>query len=95
VGLARPAETISLREIVRAVDGPDAFDRCVLGLDRCGGPEPCPFHREWAAARERFESFLANTSLRALADHLEASGSDDPPLSWSGPPEEEPPAEST
>ena len=40
--LARPAHEIRLIQIVEAMEGPQAYDRCVVGLERCTDHMPCP-----------------------------------------------------
>ena len=47
VALNRPADEMTLYEIVVAIDGDDLFEVCVLGLPGCGDAEPCPLHDQW------------------------------------------------
>lgn len=42
--LARPAEEITLRQVIEAVEGPYRFSRCVDGGYDCAHAG-CPFHR--------------------------------------------------
>ncbi|WP_412069933.1 RrF2 family transcriptional regulator [Rubrivirga sp. IMCC43871] len=67
VALARAPSAISLLDIVLAIDGPDAFRTCVLGLPGCGTEAPCPLHDEWTAARERLRDVFADTTLEDAA----------------------------
>jgi len=60
-----PAE-ITLYEIIRAVDGEDTFDACILGLSKCGGKNPCPLHEVWANAKERLFTQLHSKTLKDL-----------------------------
>ena len=44
--LSRPAEEITLRQVIEAVEGPYRFSRCLDSRYDCSCPltEPCPFH---------------------------------------------------
>jgi len=68
VALTKPAEEISLYDIVVAIDGKDLFNECVLGLPGCGDAEPCPLHDQWADERERVEHLFRDTSLAELPE---------------------------
>lgn len=74
VALARPAEAISVREVVLAVDGDDLFERCVLGLDRCGDDHPCPLHGQWKGVKAEMERIFTETNLRLLAERMKGGG---------------------
>ncbi len=70
VALARPAEEITLREIVVAIDGPGIFTECVLGLPGCGERNPCPMHAAWAEVRERLERMFDSETLAELSARI-------------------------
>jgi Rrf2 family protein len=75
VALTKPADTVSLYEIVVAIDGDDLFSECVLGLPNCGNAEPCPLHDEWAEKRSDVETMFRNATLAELPDvRLTATG---------------------
>lgn len=67
VAFERPPGEITLLEVVKAIDGEDFFDTCLLGLPGCGERIPCPVHDFWATAREGMRREFANTSLADLA----------------------------
>ncbi len=67
VALARPAGSITILDVVLAIDGPDLFQKCLLGLDRCSDVNPCPLHEKWAAARSDVQNIFANATLEELA----------------------------
>jgi Rrf2 family iron-sulfur cluster assembly transcriptional regulator len=68
--LSRPAHKISLMQIVEAVEGPQSFDRCVVGLDRCNDQMPCPQHDLYKPIRQRLKDYLNTTTLADLAASL-------------------------
>src|ERR1051325_9101892 len=51
--LARPAHEITIMNIVEAIDGPQLFDLCVVGLERCNDQMPCPQHDLYKPIRQR------------------------------------------
>lgn len=81
VGLARPAEQISVLDIVLAMEGPDYFEQCLLGFPGCGESTPCPLHDTWLEARGRMQSTFKAMSLAELSEEIRSgkrriSGSD-------------------
>ncbi|RMH60761.1 MAG: Rrf2 family transcriptional regulator [Bacteroidetes bacterium] len=66
VALARPPGQITLKEIVVAIDGPDLFEACVLGLPGCGEQKPCPLHEDWKEVRGCLRNAFAGTTLAML-----------------------------
>jgi Rrf2 family protein len=68
VALTKPADDVTLYDIVVAIDGDDLFRECVLGLPNCGSAEPCPLHDEWVEERDRFETMFRNATLAELPD---------------------------
>lgn len=63
--LARNAEEISLLDVIKAVEGKDTFNDCVMGLPECGGRNPCPIHLMWAEAKTKL---LTDLEAKSLAD---------------------------
>lgn len=74
VALGRPASRITLLDIVEALDGPEMFRSCILGLAECGARKPCPLHREWARQRKAFRKALAGARLGAVGRVARAGG---------------------
>lgn len=68
--LARPADQISIYDIVGAIDGVARLDECVVGLDRCDESQPCPQHDHWSKIRVTLKDFLLNTSLTTMSETL-------------------------
>jgi len=67
VGLAQPAHTIRLHDIVIAIDGGRAFTGCILGLPQCSDEAPCPLHSEWGRRRTQIERMFEKATLAKLA----------------------------
>lgn len=67
VALAKPPSEVTLFDIVVAIDGPDLFHECVLGLPGCGNRRPCPMHDSWATERSRLRAMFSQTRLADAA----------------------------
>ena len=68
--LARPADEITLLQIIEAVDGSSRADACVVGLSRCDDTMPCPQHDLFKPIRQRLKAYLATTTLADTAASL-------------------------
>ncbi len=66
-GFSRPPDKISVFEVVAAVDGTEAFDRCAVGLAECADDSPCPLHDTWKPLRLRITEYLTNLTVSDLA----------------------------
>jgi Rrf2 family iron-sulfur cluster assembly transcriptional regulator len=69
--LVRPADQITLYEVVVAIDGEGWRQQCVLGLPGCGCGEPCPMHEFWGEERSRIEERLRAMNLAQIRDFQE------------------------
>ncbi len=61
--LARPAEEISLRDAVEAVEGPFGVTRCIMEDRRCGQGRRCALHDAWLEAQRGILERLEEQSL--------------------------------
>ena len=66
--LARPADQITFLEVIHVMEGPDFLQRCVLGLPRCGEPNPCPLHYQWVEQKENIHNMFANRTVAQLLE---------------------------
>lgn len=64
--LRLPPEKVRLFDVVLAIDGPELFDRCALGLPTCDENNPCPVHNCWVPIRDQLKELLQKTSLADL-----------------------------
>jgi len=66
--LSRPAEEVSLLDVVRAYDGPVDEGVCVLdGAKHCPGDATCAFHEDWVGTRRDVVAKLASISVAQAA----------------------------
>lgn len=70
VAFAKPLDQITLRNLIDAIDGPELFEECVLGLPGCGHERPCPFHAQWTIERDRLNALFSQTSLAEMAKDI-------------------------
>ena len=61
--LGGPASSVSLLEVVEAVEGPLITRTCVMRDGLCGESGYCVLHHAWSAAREALRDVLARTPL--------------------------------
>lgn len=72
VMLARPAETITVRDVYEAVEGPIMLCRCKQRLEPCGD-EVCDTHEFWSGVETVLAGELQRTTFAALADRRRAT----------------------
>jgi FeS assembly SUF system regulator len=65
--LARPADTISLADIVEAIDGPIALTHCADGGHDCTLHGHCAVKPHWDPVNRAVKAALSDVSLAALA----------------------------
>jgi Rrf2 family protein len=66
--LARPAEQISILEVVEALEGSFSEQECALRGGPCRWDDVCALHWVWSSAREALASTLAQATLRDVAE---------------------------
>ncbi|NBC27292.1 MAG: Rrf2 family transcriptional regulator [Bacteroidetes bacterium] len=68
IKLNQPPDSITLLDVVLAIDGPDLLTECALGLPGCGHKNPCPLHDKWTSTRDSIRHMLESSSLRELVE---------------------------
>ena len=66
ITLGRPANEISLLDIVEAIDGPMLLNECVGDASQCQLGERCPVHTVWCQAQSDLVNRLARTTFAEL-----------------------------
>ena len=73
-GLEKPAEQITLMDIVEIIDGTNVFDSCLLGLAICkGDPDKqslCPMHPVSDPVRQQLQELFSAHTVGELAHDL-------------------------
>lgn len=65
--LARPADRITLREVVEAVEGPIMPNRCLSGPGACDRDRFCRVHPVWERVRQETIAILDGITIEELA----------------------------
>lgn len=65
--LGRPAEEISLMDIVEIVDGTDIFDTCLVRTTKCSDHAPCGIHDSVTPIRKELRQFFINQTIADLS----------------------------
>ena len=68
IRISQKGKEATLLDIVLAIDGPELFTQCALGLPGCGSKKPCPLHFSWMGNREEIKKMLERTNLEELAE---------------------------
>lgn len=58
---------ITLKDVVKAIDGEELFSGCSLGLPKCSEKNPCPLHFEIVKVRREIDLMLTSKSIKLLA----------------------------
>lgn len=69
--LERAPESISLLDIVTAIDGLGDYQRCLGGMTECNDQASCGLHDGWKRMRSSILKYLEETSIADLARSLE------------------------
>jgi Rrf2 family protein len=65
--LARPAGKITMKEVIEALEGPIAINRCLMRKGTCNEEEECPLHEVWERAQKGLLDVLTKTTMEDLA----------------------------
>ncbi len=63
---ARDISTITLLQIVKAVDGLNSLHECILGYETCAFNYSCPMHDVWEETKLKIIETLSKTSLKDI-----------------------------
>ncbi|MDX1940415.1 MAG: Rrf2 family transcriptional regulator [Saprospiraceae bacterium] len=64
-------KAIPLRQIIEAIDGPEIFSSCILGLPVCSSENPCPMHTKAIAYREGLLKLVEDQAICDLAKRIQ------------------------
>ena len=68
VSLAKPAESISLLDVVEAIDGPILLNDCVGEMSNCAYDDDCPLKPVWCDAQKILVEQLSKANFAQLAE---------------------------
>jgi Rrf2 family protein len=67
IRLSRPAETLTVLDVIEAVEGKIALNKCLLCDCFCLREEWCEVHELWTEAQRKLKEVLSSKSLAQLA----------------------------
>ena len=70
LALARPAEEITLLDVVVSIEGPIVISECIDGHDYCPFENECPVRKRWGRLRSVIEQELGKTTFAMLAEEV-------------------------
>ncbi len=66
--LVLPADAISFKDVLTAVDAFPTIRRCAFGWGACNAASRCPLHDKWTAMSEEFRDWAATTTFAGLGE---------------------------
>jgi len=70
--------SISVLDVIEAVEGPTDNGQCVLQDRSCGEPGPCALHESWSSARSELLGRLASTPMSTIPSATQPVASNSP-----------------
>jgi Rrf2 family protein len=67
---AEQLRTVTLRQIVVAIDGGAMLQGCALGLPQCSAKQPCPMHYQFLPIRDQLNELLGAHTIGELASKV-------------------------
>lgn len=64
--LAKPAEDITLFDVVDPIEQVSRGDGCFMGRPQCSGDSPCAIHHRWLEVRKAYLQLLNETTIADL-----------------------------
>lgn len=64
--LARPAQAVTVGEVVEALEGPCSLQGCVMGFSNCGPENPCPMHSAWSQVKAQMGASMTQATIHDL-----------------------------
>ena len=68
--LGRPAKDITIRQVIEALDGPIALNRCLMERGECEDECVCPLHQALEEAQRRLLEVLDGTTMEDLTGNV-------------------------
>jgi len=72
--LAKPANSITLWDVIFILDPLTNCDGCVLGMNSCDDESPCALHKSWLPIKEDLIDLLQTKTIGQIAKVNEVNG---------------------
>lgn len=67
---SEPTKSLTLYEIIKAVEGDEYFSKCGFGLKQCDSSNPCPMHDDYSEIRKAFFRLTNGQTIQSLAEKI-------------------------
>lgn len=67
----RLGSEITLGDVVKAIDGEQFLNECVLGFPGCADDNPCPVHDQWKRAKKILLKMVGTKSIAELSKEVD------------------------
>ena len=64
------ASDLTLKEIVKTIEGEKIFSGCGIGLKACDENNPCPIHDQFAPIRDSIDKLVTDETIQKLAKKM-------------------------
>lgn len=71
--LAKPADELTLLDIIESMQGPLSIAICARETNWCPRDEHCPFHQVWLGADVLMHNYLSSVTVQQLLDGEKAT----------------------
>jgi len=72
--ILKPADELTLMDIIEAIDGGEFFDRCYVTGEKCNFDKPdkgvCILHNDLRKEKERLSTFVRSKTIESLTKQL-------------------------
>lgn len=77
--ILKPANELTLMDIIEAIDGGEFFDRCYVTGEKCNFDKPergvCILHNDLRKEKERLSAFFSSKTIESLTKQLNGNPS--------------------
>lgn len=63
-----------VRAVLDAMGEGQVLEKCVLGLNKCSGANPCPMHNQYKEIKEQLVNLFEDRTIQDLADDINNGG---------------------
>jgi len=63
---AKSPGSVTVGDVVVALEGTEALDGCAMGFPGCGPENPCPMHLAWSEVKAQLDVCLTDVTIKDL-----------------------------
>jgi Rrf2 family protein len=62
--------SLTLYDVIHAVEGDASFHKCGFGLKQCNDNNPCPFHEKYKVLRDGFLEIVKTETIKSFSQKI-------------------------